>query len=111
MFVAAIDLPNAGAITTVTGLLATLFILFMRDSARNDQRADAVNAELVAAARAERDRAMEDARVFREQCDMLSRQLNEQRVRHLAREYQLTLLLQTHGIDIPPPPSGEGDIA
>ena len=57
VIVAAIDIPTAVPIGTVTGMLVAIFALFIRDSKRNDERADVTYAKLVAAAEADRDRA------------------------------------------------------
>lgn len=61
----------------VAGLLGSLFLLFLRDSARNDRRADDTAAKLVAAANAERDRARFDAEKQRRDCWLEKHQLYE----------------------------------
>lgn len=69
-------------IGTVTGMLVAIFVLFLRDSARNDQRADIIAAKLVAAAEAERDRARVEAREREDQWTIEKQQLMA-RIEHL----------------------------
>lgn len=71
---APLDLTSVIPIGTVTGMLAIIFTLFIRDSARNDTRADVTNAKLVAAAESERDRAIEerDAERIRHEKELLT---------------------------------------
>jgi hypothetical protein len=61
----------------IAGLLGSLFLLFLRDSARNDRRADDTAARLVAAANAERDRARFDAEKQRRDSWLEKQQLYE----------------------------------
>ena len=70
VLLAELDIPSAVPIGTVTGMLVMIFILFLRDSARNDERADVTYAKLVAAAEADRDRARAEA----EEAHALARQ-------------------------------------
>lgn len=81
-------------IGTVTGMLVAVFVLFLRDSARNDQRADIIAAKLVAAAEAERDRARADAEKRIEelalQLAQANRDVREREERWTAEKQQLT---------------------
>lgn len=81
-----LDPTSLVPIGTVTGMLVFIFLAFLRDSARNDTRADVNNAKLVAAAENERDRAIteRDAERFRHaeelaQKDAIIAQLLEER--------------------------------
>jgi len=58
MILADLDPSTIVPVGTITGMLVAIFVLFMRDNARNDERADVVSAKLVAAAEADRDRAV-----------------------------------------------------
>lgn len=73
-------------IGTVTGMLVAVFVLFLRDSARNDQRADIIAAKLVAAAEAERDRARLD---IERQAEQYERDIREREERWNQEKMQL----------------------
>lgn len=84
----------------IAGLLGSLFLLFLRDSARNDKRADDTAAKLVAAANAERDRARFDAEKQRRDCWLEKQQLHE-RIADL--EQRCFGEVRTFNIDPEPP--------
>jgi hypothetical protein len=91
-------------IGTVTGMLVAVFVLFIRDSARNDQRADDTYGQMVKSAEAERDRYRTEA----EEKNLVISRLTASRIRDTARIYQLESALQSHGIPIPPSNSHDG---
>lgn len=93
-------------IGTVTGMLVAVFVLFIRDSARNDQRADLINTKLVQGAEAERDRAkndLEHCRQHVEDRETFWRNRELELLRHIAHQDRL---LYAAGIE--PPKLGDG---
>lgn len=84
----------------IAGLLGSLFLLFLRDSARNDRRADDTAARLVAAANAERDRARFDAEKQRRDSWLEKQQLYE-RIADL--EQRLFGEVRTFNVEPEPP--------
>lgn len=95
-------IDNLGTLIPIGGLtggLITLFVMFLRDSARNDDRADSTAAKLVAGAEKERDLARQDLHDERQRAleksmqEMEARKVLYERIRHLES------LLWKSGID------------
>lgn len=67
-------------IGTITGMLVAVFVIFMKDNARNDERHDVITAKMVAQADADRDRAIEALRLVEERHAQDMRRLRDEQV-------------------------------